>query len=187
MGQGVGERPPLVVGARSEHAYLNRSMPEPYDSDANMEENDDETKRRYVDNGVPPRSWNHRRAAIPYLGHPAGSRRRTCPLPRVVPIKEVQKLTGMTVQAVRRHARKGVLVRVPAGAERAIGYTEASVRAFVEGRHHAAPVPSRGDRVHDCTRMKPKNREKQRNVANTPKKQNRLFPKDFIGFPGVFA
>ncbi len=50
------------------------------------------------------------------------------------------------------------------------------------------PQYRRGEIVYtNCTRMKPKNREKQRNVANTPKKQNRLFPKDFIGFPGVFA
>ena len=56
-------------------------------------------------------------------------------LPRLVPIKEVQQLTGLTVQAIRRYARKGALERVlPPDAKRAIGYTEASVRAFLEGR-----------------------------------------------------
>lgn len=57
------------------------------------------------------------------------------PLPRLVHIREVQKLTGLTQQAIRGYARKGALVRIVApGTNRGRGYTEASVRAFLEGR-----------------------------------------------------
>lgn len=57
------------------------------------------------------------------------------PLPRLIPIKEVQALTGLTEQAIRRYARQGALERVlPPGGQRARGYTEASVRSFLEGR-----------------------------------------------------
>ena len=61
------------------------------------------------------------------------------PLPRIVSAAEVVKLTGMTVQSVRRYARNGTFERVVgAGNVRGRGYTEASVRAFLEGRARVA-------------------------------------------------
>ena len=63
------------------------------------------------------------------------------PLPRLVSAAEVVKLTGLTVQSVRRYARRGILRRViGAGMQRGRGYTEASVRALLEGRPQGVPV-----------------------------------------------
>lgn len=57
------------------------------------------------------------------------------PIPRIVSAREVSRLAGMTVQSVRRYARRGILRRViGAGMQRGRGYTEESVRALLEGR-----------------------------------------------------
>ena len=62
------------------------------------------------------------------------------PLPRLVTAAEVARLTGLSVQCIRKYARAGTLDRVVGrGRSRGRGYTEASVRAFLEGRLNPAP------------------------------------------------
>ena len=55
-------------------------------------------------------------------------------LPRIVKRAEVMRLAKVSHAAVTKFARRGLLVRVvPEGNARGIGYTEESVRAFLEG------------------------------------------------------
>ncbi len=64
-----------------------------------------------------------------------GSRAEPEPLPRLIGRKEAARLLGRSTKRVDQLALSGVLVRVHApGTRRAIGFTESSVRAFVEGK-----------------------------------------------------
>ena len=56
-------------------------------------------------------------------------------LPRVISRKEFMQITGLSHSAVTNLARAGALKRVvKQGGQRGIGFTEESVRAYLEGR-----------------------------------------------------
>ena len=57
------------------------------------------------------------------------------PVGRLLKTTEAARLCGVTTKTLRAWARAGLLVPVyAAGMKQRVGYTEASVRAFVEGR-----------------------------------------------------
>ena len=61
------------------------------------------------------------------------------PMPAIMTRKEVARLLGKTVKRVDQIASAGYLKRVPVpGSRRALGYTEESVRAVLEGRAEQA-------------------------------------------------
>ena len=69
------------------------------------------------------------KAAIDNPARPAGA------MPRVISRAEFMKLAGIGPASTSKLARLGVLKRViPANGQRGIGYTEESVRAYLEGR-----------------------------------------------------
>ena len=64
---------------------------------------------------------------------------RSASLPEIVSRREVARLLGKTVKRVDQIASAGYLKRVPVpGSRRALGYTEESVRAVLEGRAEQA-------------------------------------------------
>lgn len=68
--------------------------------------------------------------------NPASESEPRKPLPRVIGTREACKVTGYTPQSLRRLARNGTLERVYCkGGQRAHGFTETSIRAFLEGRN----------------------------------------------------
>jgi hypothetical protein len=61
------------------------------------------------------------------------------PIGRLLKTTEAARLCGVTTKTLRAWTRAGLLVPVyGSGAKQRIGYTEASVRAFLEGRMNPA-------------------------------------------------
>ena len=57
------------------------------------------------------------------------------PITKMVPIAEAKRLLGVSRQTLANYCRNGILVPVKTcGGKRSRGYTEASVRALLEGR-----------------------------------------------------
>jgi len=70
------------------------------------------------------------------------------PMPRSVKVKTAEQLTGLTARSLRRAAAMGLLVPVKyCGSKKAWGYTEASVRKFIEGS--AKPVNATAEARHE--------------------------------------
>ncbi len=60
------------------------------------------------------------------------------PVGRILKTTEAARLCGVTTKTLRAWTRAGLLVPVyGSGTKQRVGYTEASVRAMVEGRAHA--------------------------------------------------
>ena len=82
-----------------------------------------------ADSTVPP---SLAAAALKLL---AGNEPEAAPLPRLIRTSEAARLFGVTPKALRDWGDKGVLEPVYAGQTACrIGYTEASVKALLEGR-----------------------------------------------------